>query len=103
MTIDIEKAFDSANHFFLISVLKRYGLGDDVIKWIKTLLKNQESCVLNDRKTIHYFKLERGTRQGDSISAYVFIFILKIVFTLIKTNNNIEGLSVFNHTFLYTA
>ena len=32
MTIDIEKAFDSVSHFFLISVLKRYGFGDDVIK-----------------------------------------------------------------------
>ena len=32
MTIDIEKVFDSVNHFFLISVLKRYGFGDDFIK-----------------------------------------------------------------------
>ena len=47
MTIDIEKVFDSVNHFILISNLKRYGFGDDFIKWIKTLLKNQESCVLN--------------------------------------------------------
>ena len=45
MTIDIEKAFDSVNQFFLTSILKRYGLGDDFIKWIKTLLKNQESCL----------------------------------------------------------
>ena len=45
MTIDIEKAFDSVNHFFLTSILKRYGFGDDFIKWIKTLLKNQESCL----------------------------------------------------------
>ena len=47
ITIDIKKAFDSVNNFFLISVLKRYGFGDDFIKWIKTLLKNQELCVLN--------------------------------------------------------
>ena len=45
MTIDIEKAFDSVNLFFLTSILKRYGFGDDFIKWIKTLLKNQESCL----------------------------------------------------------
>ena len=45
MTIDTEKAFDSVNHFFLTSILKRYGFGDDFIKWIKTLLKNQESCL----------------------------------------------------------
>ena len=38
MTIDIEKAFDSVNYFFLLRALKRYGFGDDFIKWIKTLL-----------------------------------------------------------------
>ena len=32
MTIDIEKAFDSVNQFFLTSILKRYGFGDDFIK-----------------------------------------------------------------------
>ena len=102
MTIDIEKAFDSVNQFFLTSILKRYGFGDDFIKWIKTLLKNQESC-LKCRKTTFYFKLERGTQQGDPISAYLFILVLEIAFILIKTNNNIEGLNIFNHNFLYTA
>ena len=29
MTIDKEKAFDSVNHFFVMSVLKRYGFGDE--------------------------------------------------------------------------
>ena len=34
--------FDSVNRFFLISVLKGYSFGYDFIKWIKTLLNNQE-------------------------------------------------------------
>ena len=54
-------------------------------------------------KTTRYFKLERSTRQGDPISAYLFILVLVIAFVLIKTNNNIEGLNIFNHNFLYTA
>ena len=62
MTIDIEKAFDSVNHFFLIPVLKHNDFGDHFIKWIKILLKNQESCNLNGGKTTRYFKVERGTR-----------------------------------------
>ena len=95
--------FDSVNYFFLISILERYGFGDDIIKWIEKLLKNQESCILNGGKTTRYFKLERGTQEGDPISEYLFILVLEIAFIFIKTNNNIEGLNIFNHNFLYTA
>ena len=78
-TVDIEKAFDSVNHVFLIAVLEHFGFGQSFIKWIKIMLKNQESCVINGGKTSKYFKLERGTRQGDPISAYLFILVLEII------------------------
>ena len=103
MTVDIEKAFDSVNHIFLICVLERFGFGVNFLKWIKILLKNQESCVINGVKTTKYFQLHRGTRQGDPISPYLFILVLEMVFHLIKTNTNIEGLNIFDNNFLYTA
>ena len=90
MTVDIEKAFDSINHSFLMCVLKKFG--NDFRKWIQILMKNPESCVINGGKTTPYFKLERGTRQGDPISAYLFIIALEVVFSLIKANPNNEGL-----------
>ena len=71
-----KKAFDCVNQFFLISVIKQCRFEDDYIKWIKALLKNQESCVFNGGKNN---------------------------FTLIKINNNIEVLNIFNHNFLYTV
>ena len=103
MTVDIEKAFDSINHSFLMCVLKKFGFGNDFRKWIQILMKNPESCVINGGKTTPYFKLERGTRQGDPISAYLFILALEVVFSLIKANPDIEGLQFFSHTFLYSA
>ena len=103
MTVDIEKGFDSVNHKFLILVLKKFGFGKEFIKWVQILLKNQESCLINSGKTTNYFKLKRGTRQGDPISPYLFILVLEIVFTLIKKTPNVEGLKFFNNTFLYTA
>ena len=84
MAVDIEKAFDSVNHVFLISVLEKFGFGKDFVKWIKILLKNQESCVINSGKTSRYVQLKRGKRQGDPISAYLFILVLEVVFALIK-------------------
>ena len=46
VTIDIEKAFDSVNHDFLLTCLEKYGFGTQFLIWIKTLLKNQESCII---------------------------------------------------------
>ena len=66
-------------------------------------MKNLESCVINGGKTTPYFKLERGTRQGDPVSAYLFIIALEVVFSLIKANPDIEGIQFFSHTFLYSA
>ena len=60
VTIDIEKAFDSVNHCFLLQILRKFGFGIDFVSWIKTILKNQESCIINSGKTTKYFKLERG-------------------------------------------
>ena len=66
-------------------------------------MKNPESCVINGGKTTPYFKLEKGTRQGDPVSAHLLIIALEVVFSLIKASPDIEGLQFFSHTFLYYA
>ena len=47
--------------------------------------------------------LEKGTRQGDPTSAYLFILVLEIGFLSIKENKKIKVFNIFNHTFLYKA
>ena len=103
VTMDLEKAFDSLNHDFLICVLKKIGFGDNFTTWIKILLNDQQSCVLNGGLTTQYFKLERGARQGDPISAYLFIIALEVLFILIKNKDNIKGIDLYDHSFLFTA
>ena len=50
------------------------------------LFECHESCIINGGNTTKYFKLQKGARQGDPISAYLFILCLENVFILIKTN-----------------
>ena len=50
VTVDIEKAFDSVNHCFLLQVLRKFAFGIDFVSWIKTILNNQESCIINGVK-----------------------------------------------------
>ena len=52
VTMDIEKAFDSLEHTFLIQVFKKYGFGKTFIRWVETITNKQESCVINGRYTI---------------------------------------------------
>ena len=82
--VTVEKAFDSVNHCFLLHILRKFRFGTDFVSWIKTILNNQESCIINGGKTTKYFKLERGTRQGDPISAYLLILVLEIFFLFVK-------------------
>ena len=103
VTMDIEKAFDSLNHDFLLSVLKKIGFCENFIHWIKVLLNNQKSYVINGGFTTPYFNLEKGAHQSDPISAYLFIFALEVLFELFKNNTDIRRITVFDHVFLYLA
>ena len=67
------------------------------------LLEYQESCIINGGNTTKYFELEKGARQGNPISAYLFILCLEIVFILIKANKRVKGSNIFKHTYLYSA
>ena len=103
VTMDIEKAFDSLDRNFLLTVLAKFGFGNNFLSWIKILIKKQLSCVINGGFTTSYFNLEKGARQGGPASAYLFILALEVLFISIKNNQNIKGLQIFKHEFLYTA
>ena len=93
---DFEKAFNSIDHSFLFSVLESFGFGPDFIQWVRTLFYNAESCVINNGRSTGYFRPERGTRQGDPLSAYLFILALEVLLIQIKENNDIKGIIINN-------
>ena len=84
VTIDIEKAFDSLSHSFLLAYLKKFGFDHDFIRQVKILIESQESCIVNAGTTTSYFNLEKGAGQGDPVSAYLFILCLEVLFLIVK-------------------
>ena len=67
------------------------------------LLRDQKSCVIKGGANKKYFSLGRGARQGDAVSAFLSILTLEILFILIKSKPEIEGMTNFSYNYLYSA
>ena len=92
--IDFKKAFDTVSRDFLFRTLSVFGFGPSFIQWIHTFYKNVSSCVLNNGFATSSFAVERGVRQGDPLSAYLFIIALEVLCVNIRNSNDIRGIKV---------
>ena len=70
---------------------------------IKISLNDQQSCVINEGFATQCFTLKKGVCQGNPISAYLIIIALEVLFTLIKSKDNINRIDLYDYSFLFTA
>lgn len=63
--LDAEKAFDSVDWLYLELTLKHLGINDTFTQWLRVLYKNPKSRVRVNGFCSQFFKIGRGTRQGD--------------------------------------
>ena len=94
--LDFKKAFDTVSRDFLFRTLSVFGFGPSFIQWMHTFYKNVSSCVLNNGFATSSFAVERGVRQGDPLSAYLFIIALEVLCVNIRNSNDIRGIKVDN-------
>ena len=94
LCLDFEKAFDSVDWEFMIKVLKAYGFGEEICGWIETFYKNIKSNVVVNGQSTQWFNIERGCRQGDPVSPYLFILVVEIMAIMIREDSNIKGVSI---------
>ncbi|XP_071687414.1 uncharacterized protein [Rutidosis leptorrhynchoides] len=89
--VDFSKAFDSLKWKFLFDIMRLMGFGSRWIKWIFSCLRYASISVLVNGSPTKEFKLEKGVRQGDPLSPFLFILASEGLNMIIKNASN-DGL-----------
>ena len=94
MLIDFEKAFDSISWNFIRRTLDFFDFGPDIKRWIDIFYKDITACVAINGSYTRWFQVQRGVRQGDPLSPYLYLISAEILSLLIKKNKDIKGITL---------
>jgi mannosylglycoprotein endo-beta-mannosidase len=94
LLIDLKKAFDSISWSFIFDTLKFFNFGESVIEWVKTFYKDITSAVTHHCSLSEFFNVQRGFRQGDPFSPYIFLLCAEILGILVKKSREIKGITI---------
>ena len=86
-----------------VSFLARSDLINSVVysvvylrQWVKIFYNDISSAVIQSGHLSSFFNIQRGCRQGDPLSPYLFVICAEFLATKIKKNDKIKGITVNN-------
>ena len=96
LLIDFEKAFDTLSWSFIQKTLEVFNFGPSIRNWISIFNTDITSVINQGGNISDRITIQRGCRQGDPLSPYIFLICAEILAILIRKNKNIKGISVNN-------
>ncbi|GJU55544.1 RNA-directed DNA polymerase, eukaryota [Tanacetum coccineum] len=82
--VDFEKAFDSLSWKYLDEIMGKLGFGCKWRNWISGCLMNSRASILVNGSPTNEFVMQKGLRQGDPMSSFLFILAMEGLHALIS-------------------
>lgn len=75
--IDFMKAYDSVEWSYLESLMERFAFDAKWIKWMMKCVSSAQASVLVNGSSSGMFNLEKELRQGDPLSAFMYLIVVE--------------------------
>ncbi|GJR10771.1 RNA-directed DNA polymerase, eukaryota [Tanacetum coccineum] len=95
--VDFEKAYDSIRWDFLDDILRKFGFGEKLCKWIQSCLRSSRGSINLNRSPTEEFQFYKGLKQGDPLSPFLFILIMEslhLSFQWVKDARMFKGIKL---------
>ncbi|GKV37600.1 hypothetical protein SLEP1_g45612 [Rubroshorea leprosula] len=79
LKIDLMKAFDSVSWDFIFQILLSLGIPSQFVNLVKACVTTPKFSVVFNGNLCGYFSGEKGVRQGDPLSPYIFVVCMEVL------------------------
>jgi hypothetical protein len=97
LNMDMEKAFDKMEWDFILAIMEKLGFLPTWINWIKLCISSSSFSIILNGSPFGRFSPERGLRQGDPLSPFLFILGYEVLSRLLfreESLGNLRGLKI---------
>ena len=96
--LDLEAAFDRADHTYLNKLFRHFNLGRRMENFMKTILSNMYSAIGVNGARTSFFKQSRSIRQGDPAAMACFIMYIEPLANLIRRDAQLTPILIPNQS-----